>query len=126
MQRESILPNRDEPVFPIANRNTPLLDKINERRNNNNTLAHKLGERAGELIENTNEEERQEVLEKSRQDFKEALSNKLGVPEEAIKDSAVEEITTVFGDVDRSDIINEDLLSAVTEDGSEDEEDSPF
>lgn len=114
--RSSILPRRDEPLFPIAERNTPILDRINERRKGNNTLAHKLGTRTAKLI-NADEDEKKEVLAKSREDFRESLANELGVPQDAIKDEFVESATQVFGLVTEEDAVNEDVLEVLSEGG---------
>lgn len=121
--RDSLLPSRDEPIFPIADRNTPVLDKINERREGEGSLASKVGERAGEII-NTDEDERAKVLMESRVDFRESLANSLGVPEGALDDDVVEEMTSVFGGYSESDVVDNSILQ-VKETVDSEKTDSP-
>ena len=120
--RDSILPSRDEPIFPIADRNTPVLDKINERREGKGSLASKVGERAGEII-NTDEEERAKVLMESREDFKKGLSEALGVPEGALNEGAVKKMTAVFGEFEEDDVVDKSSLDLELGSSESEEED---
>jgi len=126
-QRDSILPNRDEPIFPITDRKTPILDRI--KNNEGETLAEQLGERVGEIAI-AGDEERLRVLKKSREDFREALSNSLGVDQGALDDDVVGEMTRLFGEYREDDLLDDGFSDTLgdtrEEDGEDNGEDSPF
>lgn len=103
MSDEPILPGREEPVFPITNRSTPILDRIRDRRSK--TLGLRIGNRVAELAISDDQEEKNEISEQFRRDFRTGLSNSLGVPRESIRDGIVEDFSVLFGGLNEGDLL---------------------
>lgn len=119
---EPLLRRREEPIFPIANRRAPILERIRERRNKASSVGVAAGAKVAELALFSSIENREEEAREIRNDFRSTLANKLGVPEEAINQNLVNEFGAMFAALDESDIVNEEALEPVPDESSEDEE----
>jgi len=108
-ERKSLLPNRDDPVFPLTDRSTPVLDRLRNGSGENKT-AKKLGKKVGKLSLSEDEEERSEEMMKAMESFRSGLASELGVPEDAIEDSVVEEFGAIFAGLKEEDIVVEEVI----------------
>lgn len=117
----------DNRIFPLLNRRTPVLDRIRERRRLRNNIGLSVGKRVGEAMLEEDEEERVMEAQRIASDFREGLSDELGVPPEAISDELVQDFMALFAVVSEEDVVeeiegDEEGGSLFGEDGEDEEE----
>jgi len=129
--KEPILGLLDEPVFPLTDRQTPLLDKVRNRRNGKDT-GKEIGILSGKMAVLANEDERKETANEMMVQFREGLAESLGVPEEKVSQEAIVQFGSLFIEVDEEDLVVDSEDDKEDSDGndeggeSEEESESKF
>lgn len=119
--KEPILGVLDNPIFPIADRNTPIADRIRNRRSGDSDIGAQVGELVGKMAVVAEDEERVETGDELMEQFRKGIANTLGVPEQQINQELVSEFGAMFIALDEDDIVVE---PSEDEENSEEEEES--
>lgn len=100
----------EDPILPIFDRRAPLLERIRERRNKDNTVANNLGELVGRVVKTDSEVE----IEQTRLDFLEgfrtSLAEELGVDETDVNGDFIEKMADEVVNVREQDVLDKDAL----------------
>lgn len=120
--KEPILGLLDKPVFPLADRQTPVLDRIRKRRNNTDA-GKEIGILSGKMAVLASEDERKETANEMMVQFREGLAESLGVPEENVSQEAIVQFGSLFIEVGEEDLVVEHTAEEEEEESSEDSDD---
>lgn len=113
---------RQDSVFPIIDRRTPVLDRI--RGGDEEDIAETLGRLIGEGVKSDNEEEMDQRRANAAQGFRKGLASELGVSEDSIRDDVIGDIAQLFGGVTEQDVLDDQTLEQLgISRGVEEEED---
>lgn len=119
-EQNSGLLDRDGSLFPLVERNTPIMDRIRRFRNGEETVVTDFAEASARhiLVENGTEEADQLNAEGAAaiQAYREALASELGVPKEAIEDDIVETFGRLYAGLNEEDVVDEQVLNILNGD----------
>jgi len=127
-EEESGLLDRNGSLFPLVERNTPVMDRIRRFRNGEQTLVSDFAQASARHIlakEGTKEAEKlKEEGAEAMEAYREALAEELGVPEEAIKEEVVEAFGRMYSGLDEEEVVDEKVLNILNGDMPEGEEEN--
>lgn len=108
-RRDSLLPGRDEPVLPVTDRETPLVDRVRERRNGEGeeSVGSILGDKVGEMLLMDGDRREEESM-KFLADFRTSLSNTLGVEKQDISNDIIKQLQPIAKEIQEEDVIDQD------------------
>lgn len=115
-------------IFPLINRQTPVIDRLKQRQQGNdddtgNELASSLGETVGNTVISDNQESSNEKRMVAKEEFRNSLASTLGVEPSQIKDSFVNRVGDMFGNLKEKDILTENAIKQLGLSGGSEEED---
>lgn len=119
-------------IFPIINRQTPVIDRIKQRRSGGeedtseeeNELASTLGEEVGNAIISDDESKNRDDRLVAMNSFRDSLATTLGVDPSQIRDTFVRQVGDMFGGLEESDVLTEDARRQLGLSGGSKEESS--
>lgn len=119
-------------IFPIINRQTPVIDRIKQRRSGGeedtseeeNELASTLGEEVGNAIISDDESKNRDDRLVAMNSFRDSLATTLGVDPSQIRDTFVRQVGDMFGGLEESDVLTEDARRQLGLSGGSEEESS--
>lgn len=101
-----------EKIFPILDRRAPVIERIRERRRLRNSVGLSTGRKVGEFMLQEEGEERVLKAQEVASEFREGLSDELGVPSEAINDDLVDDFMALFAVLEEDDVVDMEMVES--------------
>lgn len=99
----------EERMFPILDRNTPVLDRIRKRRGSEG-LGEKLGRRIGQSIMEEDTEKLQRQRTEAVEGFRRGLADELGVSTADINENVSADIGELIAGLREEDVLTDETL----------------
>lgn len=100
----------DDPVFPVVRSRAPLIERVRERRQEDNDLPSQLGELVGQVVMSDSDVEKQQTANELREGVRMALAEELGVSESDIDETFIDDFTENITGLAEQDVLRQSKL----------------